>query len=469
MNDNVILMNNIKENTECILQGLEKEKLSKESLLYHHISLIEKEKHLLSFKLDYFMKLMFKYCYNEKPDQLNYEKPYVPKENLELFEKVFLVKHNITKDMYSISYIGTTEYIHSKEELYYRLFYKIFIEYIITEKNIEIIFNEFLDQWNLALKTNEMPIKIEVILPDVFAEDVNINSNLEIKSYYDYTYFDQKGERSIALGNIGTFLIYKTKIDFNHNFFISTQKNKKELENKWLQNLKPVNEFILSLNLQGIDFIWKYYEIKFPWWVFPREKKYRTPKRSLGRKKIPINIIETTKKLFNLIKEIDFLNDKEMEIILHRYFQIVSRKYLQDSILDEFIILESIFTTSNKTEITFRLSLNLAFFLSESKGDLIKIFEAIKAFYSIRSKIAHGEDWIKGMKKEKILKHISTKKDDFNTIAMEIFKKLKYFIDLTLVKIIKMKKELRDQELSTKILDKFKGIYIITNSKLLID
>ena len=130
MNDNVILMNNIKENTESILQGLEKEKLSKESLLYHHISLIEKEKDLLSFKLDYFMELVFKYCYNEKPDQLNYEKPYVPKRHLELFEKVFLVKHNITKDMYSISYIGTTEYIHSKEELYYRLFYKIFIEYI---------------------------------------------------------------------------------------------------------------------------------------------------------------------------------------------------------------------------------------------------------------------------------------------------------------------------------------------------
>ncbi len=138
-------------------------------------------------------------------------------------------------------------------------------------------------------------------------------------------------------------------------------------------------------------------------------------------------------------------------------------------ILDEFIILESIFTKGATSEVSYRLSSNLAFFLAEDIESFKEIYNFVNKFYGVRSKIAHGEDWTKNLSKEKYRKLLGY--DDPNTkleiIVKGLYTKLRLYIDKTLRKIIKMKYIQISNGKSPNIMKDFKRFYFIENSFLI--
>ena len=146
----------------------------------------------------------------------------------------------------------------------------------------------------------------------------------------------------------------------------------------------------------------------------------------------------TTCWLFKKVMKLDIFNDKELELVLHKYNLLHKRDYLNDMILDEFTILESIFTKGSIGEVSYRLSSNLAFFLAEDLDEFKEIQNCVKDFYKIRSKIAHGEDWTHRISREKYRSHLEI--EDPNTppkaIIEGIYRKLGDYIDKTIKNII---------------------------------
>ncbi|KKM71920.1 hypothetical protein LCGC14_1425680 [marine sediment metagenome] len=147
-----------------------------------------------------------------------------------------------------------------------------------------------------------------------------------------------------------------------------------------------------------------------------------------------LKIIEIQKSII----ESDIMKNPKTKLLINRYFQIFDRKSTQDKILDEFIILESFYTGSNKSEISFRLSLNIAPFLGKNKENFEEIYQFIKDVYSIRSGIVHGDEWESKLKKPNIKKYFSFIEDsDFiSNVAETIFLRLKEYIDETILKIL---------------------------------
>jgi len=55
------------------------------------------------------------------------------------------------------------------------------------------------------------------------------------------------------------------------------------------------------------------------------------------------------------------------------------------------IVLETLFSPHSNTELTHQISYNIANFMGNSKQDKINIYKSVKKYYSIRSKLVHGE------------------------------------------------------------------------------
>ncbi len=68
----------------------------------------------------------------------------------------------------------------------------------------------------------------------------------------------------------------------------------------------------------------------------------------------------------------------------------MERRFDEDKLLDYMIGLESLFLPDGNDELTFRLSLRVAFLINQDMVERKKIFKFIRKMYELRSKIAHG-------------------------------------------------------------------------------
>lgn len=75
------------------------------------------------------------------------------------------------------------------------------------------------------------------------------------------------------------------------------------------------------------------------------------------------------------------------------YFNYAWRGFNLDQVcINLSIVLEALFSPSSSTELSHRISYNACYFLGKDKDDRSRIYRMIKQFYSIRSKLVHG-DW----------------------------------------------------------------------------
>jgi len=104
---------------------------------------------------------------------------------------------------------------------------------------------------------------------------------------------------------------------------------------------------------------------------------------------------------------------------------------------------ESLFSTDN-SELTHKLSESVALFLKDFNFNPIEVFDDIKSFYAIRSKVTHGGS-LKSQK-EKSLSDLSQKCDNYLRIILNII-----ISDNELMALFDGKKELIEQYIKKKL------------------
>jgi predicted transcriptional regulator YdeE len=100
---------------------------------------------------------------------------------------------------------------------------------------------------------------------------------------------------------------------------------------------------------------------------------------------------EDSKKLKSIFTELKYIDRNEFEIASNRLSYGIERRSNEDKILDYIIGLESLYLPDGYSELTFRLSLRIAFMLEKDGLERKKVFNIIKAIYESRSKITHGK------------------------------------------------------------------------------
>jgi hypothetical protein len=105
---------------------------------------------------------------------------------------------------------------------------------------------------------------------------------------------------------------------------------------------------------------------------------------------------------------------------------------------------ESLFSTDN-SELTHKLSERIAIFFKVQGWEPIKIFDEIKALYSIRSKVSHGDSISKN--KEKHISELSQKADKYLRAALNVI-----FLEEDMIQLFDGSKEKFDEYFKVKLL-----------------
>lgn len=468
------LIDLISKDIDSLNNGLNKDS---NRLAYIISNLINKGRDLIEIDFFYFEELIYRHCYENIPEDYDYIKGYVPQNRLELFENIFLsdVKNIEGKDL---DWIRNRSNFQSNAILYNNLFYSIYIESIITTKSISDIFKEFLNQWQKAFNKSKMPVKFEIILPNVFINNdyIMINEEFEVKTLSTYRYGEKFSTPSEMF--YGSFLIYKTELSFNHNLFDDSENanrfNEKFLQQEFTEKRNSIYKIIFCLYLKGVKFVYEHYDLSYPWWIGYRRWNFKKPRKEFGEQLLSNEQIEEFLRICRLVKNLDIFGERSLLLGQHKYLHLFEKRFLSEAILDEFIILESIFTKGGKTEVTFRLSLNIALFLATSIKEFKEIYDFFRDMYGIRSLIAHGEIWtgqLKSPKKiyKKYRKYLSNKDSniDIKELGKYLFDKIKEYIDRVFIKIIELKYSLKKENKDINILNKFEGTYFLETSDII--
>lgn len=321
-----------------------------------------------------------------------------------------------------------------------------------------------------------LPLQIWIYLEGLkFEKSVKINSNFDL-IFIDFQCIIKKFSGSVHNYEY-PYLVYNTEVQTRIEKFSNDDIEVNEiLEDKaeWEEIWYEINKLLFSFYLSGLIFTYQTIILKPHWWIsedFSNSRIYRDDREilkpnfeELFKLHSEFNIgnkIGSTNEIVDLIEKSNIMKNPNYILLINRYFQIFARKSSQDRILDEFIILESLFTSSNVTEIRFRLSLNIASFLAESQQEFNEICKFIKDIYSIRSSIVHGEEWKKKLKRKKIFKHFEL--DNIHQIAEGIFIRLKEMIDKSILRIMEWEIK-NNKSFSNEAKDLFFLNYYINNN-----
>jgi hypothetical protein len=102
------------------------------------------------------------------------------------------------------------------------------------------------------------------------------------------------------------------------------------------------------------------------------------------------------KEFYSKLSSVDYIQlDRPLSLALRRFDMAVERDSSEDSLLDILIALEAIIlhesgNPEDRGELSFRLSVRLAYLVGASPDDRMKIFETTRKAYRLRSKIVHG-------------------------------------------------------------------------------
>jgi hypothetical protein len=99
--------------------------------------------------------------------------------------------------------------------------------------------------------------------------------------------------------------------------------------------------------------------------------------------------VSTLRNIFNYLCN---SNDTRFDTAQRRLSSSVEREHLEDRLIDNMIGLEALYLPDGNAELSFRLSLRVAFLLS-SGADKKDIFYFLKNMYDTRSKIVHGNKY----------------------------------------------------------------------------
>ena len=425
------------------------------------------------FDFDLFKNLVNQYCYDIKKQNYDPYKGYVPEDKLTLFRDIFLEKMNFSSQK-TIRWFGHAR-SYSEERLYNLLFYHIFMISISKRTSVEDIFLQALNDWKISFESNRMPICIDIIIPHTILTDMNeviISSELKlkfIKSYMSLIGYDLS-RISEDYQMLGVILRLKTHQSFNHDFYGGfirkpVPMNDPKLQEEFQNEINKIKECIISFYLNHFNFHLGGFEIFYPWWIGNEKKTYKTSSIQLRQIRLTSHDTDQIIGLYNQIHNHNIIYDNELELALFNYNALHKKDLLSELILYDFIILENMFTRGSTSEVTFRLALNLALFLSTTYENLQNIFNIMRRLYGIRSKIIHGEDWFSLLRRKNIpaLLGLDTSTND-QILAREVHGTLLNYIDNSFKKIINLKIENYTKNKNYHIMENFNGLYFLLNS-----
>ncbi len=430
-NLNSELIQIIKDDINNLLNSISE----KEPKINFIISEFNKGVNVLTIRFSYFVELLNKYSFNYEQSPFKERNFEFLGKRLDLFNETFITRENINLNNQVIYYYSRSpESFNKPIVLFYLLYYRIFIKYLSSSSNISIIFGELYDQWRNSFTTLKIPVTFIIPIPVsstfIISEKIQIKpiighfriekmSEEELESSYHFWNFideDFPFDNDDYLDLISPCLFYNTSLPY---IYYDKYKEEDVLRIRKKFNVKVLNliQIVNSFYLFGVDFKYKSYFIELPWWFIPSPDKFRNIEEALfSSRGLEEDEKEEFLKLYqNVIKsKIFFSNDYKM--ISNRYHQIFNRDFYPDLILDAFIIFEWLFTRDMRAELTYRLSLNTALFISSNWIEFKQVNDFMRDLYELRSSIVHGGDW--NRKGSKIMKKYNFKapKDVINKL-----------------------------------------------------
>ncbi|KKL53600.1 hypothetical protein LCGC14_2273810 [marine sediment metagenome] len=369
------------------------------------------------FNLNLFMELTKKYCFNNE-SKTNYRPTViippetkskivpisiipVPEERLDLFKKVVLKEFDER-----IMSIPSNMCIHhpdfcTTKDLYYRYFYALGSETSWQISNVDLVFQELIDQWNRALKSEI--ISVTLLLPldsiSVIGKDpLETDNKFQIKN--ESFRIREKRENRIDWIYFTTLLTYKTDISvksFPNNtsndlneYEEDYQKCKKEYQDK----IKELHLFVISLYLNGYEFKWRSPILKLPWWFDPElfdfDKLQRRKRVKTFLEREANNEISS---VFSDLKRSALL-DKD-GVILNSYYRFIQHDVINEYfIIDAFTFFEAMLARGSNLYVGVRLGLNGGAILAKDMEEFWDIKNFMQRGYGIRSTVVHGSNWL---------------------------------------------------------------------------
>ena len=450
-----------KKDINDVLSGISKD----HPRLEHSISSAKSDKLKFIMKYGTFNEFVKRYCYK---NEINGEyQTSELKKRIELFYETFYSKFNEVR--YPILHWQKFLYGFAKDVLYFYLFYAIFLNFISSDKSVESIFSDLYNQWSNAIEKNKMNVNLLIPFPRIIlnkdsplkkSNSFSINKNISLERNVGYEFYEKRGDKHTKTPKFNNYLSINTDLSFD--FYPTSKeqnerdiKNRTKFETEWKKEQNLIQELVCSFYVNNLDFKYLEPSVELPWWFGPEDERLAysdSPYEDQCRftKEILEKVIEFYPKVINA----NIFSDEKYRILWHHYMQLYIREFTPDMFLDLFIILEFIFGKGISHEITYRLSLNISFFLAKDLDDFEKIYRFFLKMYGIRSRIVHGEKWIdlrrKAIEEDKKL-------EELNNDFME----LKGYVNQILKKLILL------MESYPNIRDEMKGLFFIKNSELI--
>ena len=137
--------------------------------------------------------------------------------------------------------------------------------------------------------------------------------------------------------------------------------------------------------------------------------------------KLSASEASTFKAFWSSFKKFNLNQHKFLEVAIKRLNYSYDRSKAEDKVIDSFVALEAMFLTgSEKSELSYRLSVRIATFLGNSSEDKNHIFSDIRKAYKTRSDIVHGDSAVN----QSDIAEISPKIEEYTRRSLKRFLEL---------------------------------------------
>jgi len=367
---------------------------------------------------------------------------FISDDLLTLFNKSFPIQFKHIFTMMGHNLLGFRKL--TSENLFYQAFYEIFHEYIKKGSDIESVLSSLIKDWSEFIKSKNMPFELRIPLRDVtFSGELQGDDRFKLINISDDFLTDKNSGSTYLFSGLAYNTVIKV-VTFETIEELVTEAHKDRYRNQLQQYSKiyiDLKKFLTSIYLKGYDISDEVPHIEHPWWSpFKYEiilhKSEDSYYRSRGwPKNMESRDFKNIIVLFERLKENDFFHKKCFPMTRSLMELALSRKSDIDRVFDAHIFLEFLFGPGDQGELSFRVSMNGALFISDNFEEFKKNFYFFRNLYNIRSAAIHGGDWLDNSKKK--LKGLVEKGWEFSNI-IEMFGMLENIIRLITEKLIEL-------------------------------
>jgi Apea-like HEPN len=257
-----------------------------------------------------------------------------------------------------------------------------------------VSYSIILQRWCETLKTM---LKYAVLIPHIpweyekteFILDQNITIiNLE-ESKVEGLYHNLCKETGLDDGDPYSYHSALLIEDVENNYSISPSSKPWSLSSLFMNLLTILNSSTFDhckviASKDDFDSCWRTYELYDP---------LVDEMHELNNTHNPLNeqTLFLLKGIWNNLKLANSKRNSRIDNALNFFFYSWHVHSIEQTAISLSIVLESLFSPDSNTELSHQIAFNIAKFSELEKEDRLKIYRLIKKYYSIRSKLVHGE------------------------------------------------------------------------------